>query len=112
METEDIADFEPSPWQPISAPRLLALVAKAQEELGELASALARSQCQGFGGHEPKTGKLNLNWVEDEVGDVRAVVDLLEYYLPLNVSQIELRRLRKQRYLRTWLDQLSAEGTK
>src|SRR4051812_1950163 len=59
-----------NPWQPIRGPIDLAVLGKFGEELGECQAAVSRCIIQGLGGAEPVTGKINQDWLEDEVADV------------------------------------------
>lgn len=89
-----------NPWHPMNNPIDLKTIGKAIEELGECASALARAMIQGIDEKEPATGKVNRQWVEDEMADVEANFILLKERFDLHLS--EVRIVRKLRHLRQW----------
>lgn len=61
-----------SPWHPMSDAVDLKHMGKLLEEVNELGSALSRCIIQGIDEKQPVTGKLNREWVEDEMADVLA----------------------------------------
>ena len=78
------------------------VVGKLGEELGELQAAAMRCLIQGIKEKEPVTGKPNKQWLEEEVADVLANLEMLREYFDLSVSSIVARRERKIQHLRAW----------
>lgn len=91
-----------SPWHPINNPVLLKALGKLMEELGECQSAAARCVIQGVDEKEPTTGKVNRRWLEEEIADVRANVELVEHLLNLDVEFINKRKAKKYVNLLRW----------
>lgn len=98
-----------NPWHPMTAPIDLKVLGKLQEELGEiqevlarLQTALARCVIQGVGGLEPVTGKSNKVWLEEEIADVEAGLELAKERLLLDRLFIIKRAARKRKQLKTW----------
>ncbi len=90
------------PWHPMSDPQDVKTLGKALEEVSELGSALARCLIQGIGEREPVTGKLNRQWLEEEIADVRANIDLVVDRFKLDGAAITERRNEKKRRLLAW----------
>jgi len=75
---------------------------KLTEECGELASAASRCIIQGIDETEPTTGRCNRLWLQDEIADVLANIELVINHFALDVDVIDARAERKQEYLRRW----------
>jgi NTP pyrophosphatase (non-canonical NTP hydrolase) len=84
----DIEDevTEPNLWLPMQDRVTLAALAKLAEECGELSAAIARCIAQGIDEREPVTGKPNLQWLEDEMADVMALLQVVENSGIVNLS--------------------------
>lgn len=95
-----------SPWQPMQDKQDLKVLGKLLEELGELTSATARCLIQGIDETEPTTGKPNRQWLEEEVADVLACLDMLLIRCDIRGNHIEERHDRKLKRLRTWLEMM------
>lgn len=93
-----------SPWHPITDAVDLKHLGKLGEEANELGSAVARCIIQGVDEAEPVTGKLNRHWLEDEIADVLANVELVVRRFDLNEGRIAERAKRKRAHLRQWHD--------
>lgn len=91
-----------NPWRPMSKPIDLKHLGKLAEELGEASSAVARCVIQGIDESEPITGKLNREWLEDELADVFANIDLVVQHFRLNSDRMAERAERKKKHLRGW----------
>lgn len=91
-----------SPWHPMSDPVDLKHIGKFLEELGECSAAASRCMIQGINECEPVTGKPNKDWLEDEIADVLANIELVITRFGLNTDVIHARRKRKMDYLRQW----------
>lgn len=91
-----------SPWVPISDALDLKHLGKLGEELNECGSATARCIIQGVDGTEPVTGKVNRRWLEEEIADVLANVELVTARFGLDREFIERRIARKKVNLGRW----------
>jgi len=80
------------------------LMGKLVEETGELCSAAARCIIQGIDECEPVTGKSNRDWLEEEIADVLANMDLVSNHFKLDKAKIKARVDRKAAQLKTWHD--------
>jgi NTP pyrophosphatase (non-canonical NTP hydrolase) len=96
-----------NPWQPMSNPVDLAHLGKLGEECGELVAAKERCTIQGIDEREPVTGKLNREWLEDEIADVKANIELVMLRFNLDRDRIARRAGKKMEHLRGWHVQLS-----
>lgn len=93
---------DPNPWTPMSAPIDVKHLGKLAEELNEAGQATARCLIQGIDEVEPTTKYPNRLWLEDELADVLANVELVIEHFKLDKSRIAVRSGRKQSYLRRW----------
>ncbi len=100
----------PNPWRPISDPLALKHLGKLAEELGEASAAVARCIIQGVDEAEPVTGKVNREWLEDELADVFAAAKLVTQHFGLDQDRMIERRNRKVDQLIAWHQQ-SVEPT-
>lgn len=91
-----------NPWIPETDPVRLAVLGKLGEELGELTAATNRCIIQGIHEREPVTGEVNRHWLEDEIGDVLAGVEMASKEFVLDRDRIERRRLEKLEHLQSW----------
>jgi NTP pyrophosphatase (non-canonical NTP hydrolase) len=103
MDTEELnGEFDPNPWHPITDKTDLKHLGKLAEECGELIGAICRCIIQGIDEKEPKTGKVNRRWLEDELADVQAGINLLQEHLELDDARIRTRMAKKMVYLSRW----------
>jgi NTP pyrophosphatase (non-canonical NTP hydrolase) len=91
-----------SPWHPMTDPVDRKITGKALEELGECISAIARCQIQGIDEREPVTGKLNRQWLEEEIADVLASIGILAQHFKLSDDRIAARIEGKTLKLQRW----------
>lgn len=98
------------PWVPMTRPIDLKHVGKLIEELGEAQSALARCMIQGIESTEPVTKKINREWLEEELADVMANVELVVVHFKLDVNRMFERTQLKIERLRGWHSMLIEEG--
>lgn len=91
-----------SPWVPMRRPVDLKHLGKLAEELGEAQAAVARCLIQGIDEKEPVSGKVNRDWLEDELADVLANIDLVVAHFGLDDVAMNLRAHRKRDGLRKW----------
>lgn len=89
-----------NPWHPMSEPVAVKHLGKLAEELSELGAAVARCLIQGIDEAEPVTGKINRRWLEEELADVIANIDLVTEYFGLD--PMLARQMRKKQHLRQW----------
>lgn len=99
---------EPNSWTPMARPVDLKHLGKLGEELGEASAAVSRCLIQGIDEREPVTGKLNREWLEDELADVRANIALVVEHFGLDTARMGERALRKRNQLRAWHRMLCA----
>lgn len=104
---DDTADAwrDPNPWHPIKDAIDLKTLGKLGEECGELSSAVSRCIIQGVNEKEPVTGKSNKQWLQEEVADVLANIELVAERFNLNEEEIYKRVERKKVHLRKWHSQ-------
>ena len=96
----------PSPWNPETSQHRLAVLGKLAEEGSEVATAATRCIIQGIDEREPVTGKLNREWLEDEIADILAQCSLAACGLDLDVARIEARMATKIEYTGSWQETL------
>lgn len=99
-----------NPWVPITNLLDLKHLGKLGEELGELSAAVARCIIQGLDGKEPVTGKSNRLWLEEEVADVAANLQLVVDHFHLSADFIHDRATRKAELLGSWHAMLNTEN--
>ena len=92
----------PNPWQPMTRPIDVAVLGKLGEEAGELVSAKDRCLIQGIDEREPETGKLNREWLEDEIADMTANIAIATEHFNLDNERIFRRVARKLKHLHAW----------
>lgn len=90
------------PWHPMSSPVDLKHLGKLVEELNECSAAAARCIIQGIDEAEPVTGKVNREWLEEEIADVIANVGLVIEHFNLDTIKIEARSTTKAARSRAW----------
>lgn len=91
-----------NPWHPMTDSVDLKHLGKLAEETGELSAAVSRCIIQGIDEAEPVTGKVNREWLEDEIADVMANTTLVVGRFNLDGTRIAERAARKIAQLRTW----------
>lgn len=101
------ADPPMNPWVPITTPIDLKHLGKLGEELGEASAAVSRCIIQGVGAAEPVTGKPNVVWLEDELADVLANIELVTQHFDLDRERMHRRAIGKARQLRAWHSMLT-----
>ncbi len=98
-----------NPWVPMSDLLDLKHIGKLQEELGEASAATARCVIQGIDECEPITRKPNRQWLEDELADVLANIELNVEHFRLDFARMIARKERKKAHLRGWHDMLKVK---
>ena len=93
-----------NPWHPMSNAVDLKHLGKLAEELSEAGAAVARCIIQGIDEAEPVTGKINREWLQDELADVIANIGLVVDRFKLDKMAMVHREVRKKQHLRQWHD--------
>lgn len=91
-----------SPWVPMKDPIDLKHIGKLAEESTELATVASRCVIQGVEEKHPLTGKPNIEWLEDEIADVLATIELVAERFDLDTDRILERSNFKMEKLREW----------
>jgi len=95
-----------NPWHPEKDANALKHLGKLAEESSELTSACARCIIQGIDEREPVTGKLNRDWLRDEIADVLANIHLVRVrfgmFSDADAHAINERAERKISHLARW----------
>lgn len=76
-----------NPWHPITDPVDLKRLGKLAEELFECSAALAECIIIGVSDHEPSPRTCTRTWLEQEVADVQANVELVASRFSLDLRQ-------------------------
>jgi hypothetical protein len=105
--TSEVLQF-PNPWQPITDPTDIKCLGKLLEEVNELGAALSRCIIQGVDEAEPVTGKINREWLEDELADVKVNVNLVIKRFGLQIDQSRVDR--KTAFLEHWHNNTKSGG--
>lgn len=101
-----------NPWHPMSRPIDLKHLGKLAEELNEAGSAVARCIIQGIDESEPVTHKPNKVWLEDELADVLANIELVTKHFGLDRDRMAARAERKKEHLLGWHSMLDDGGAR
>lgn len=112
MDTSDPArSWALNPWVPMSSPLDLKHIGKLGEEVCECGAAIFRCVIQGVDEREPVTKKLNREWLQDEIADVLANIELVTEHFGLDMVSIRIRAERKKIHLRGWHSMLAIPST-
>lgn len=95
-----------SPWIPISDSKDLKCLGKLGEELGELSQVVSRCIIQGINEKNPDTEIPNRIWLEREIADVLANIDLTIEKFNLRVDKINDRVFDKRTRIKNWLENM------
>ena len=90
------------PWRPMTRPIDIKHLGKLGEEVNELGSAISRCIIQGIDECDPATEKPNRQWLQDEIADVLANIELVREHFGLDSDAISHRVEKKKRHLRSW----------
>lgn len=90
----------PSPWIPMSDPLDIKHIGKLGEETNELGTAIFRCLIQQLDQKNPDDGKINKHWLEEEIADVLANIDLCKKHFNLNIDPNRIET--KKQMLREW----------
>ena len=94
-----------NPWHPMTNPRDLKTILKLGEETCELGAAICRCAIQGVDEAEPVTGKINRQWLIEELADVRVNAKLVIERFGLDEAAINERAAAKEPKIRWWHSQ-------
>ncbi len=94
--------YQSNPWVPMSDVKSVRVLGKLLEELNEAGAASARCLIQGIDEAEPVTGKVNREWLEDELADVMANIYLAMEHFNLRSARMVDRTGKKMEHLRGW----------
>lgn len=112
MEDKDIPVHDaPSDWQPITSKVELAILGKFGEELCEAGASVFRCIIQGVDEKEPKTHKVNKEWLEDEIADVLALMAFVRDHFALDNERVNKRIAMKRAYKAPWFAALKKGET-
>jgi NTP pyrophosphatase (non-canonical NTP hydrolase) len=95
-----------NPWKPMTRSIDLKHIGKLLEELGECSAAASRCMIQGINEREPTSAKSNQVWLEEEIADVRANLELVIEHFNLDPEFIKERTRRKKAQLKIWHNML------
>ena len=90
------------PWHPMTDPVDIKTLGKLTEELNECGAATARCLIQGIDESNPETGEPNRTWLENEIADVLANIELTMIRFKLDPVRIDQRITEKLVRLRAW----------
>jgi hypothetical protein len=99
-ETDDLKDA--NPWEPMTRSIDLKHLGKLCEELNEAGAAVSRCIIQGIDEREPVTKVVNRIWLENELADVLANINLVMKHFQLNEARMTIRINKKTTHLRQW----------
>jgi NTP pyrophosphatase (non-canonical NTP hydrolase) len=102
VDTTDSKNWSLNPWHPMTDAVAVKHLGNLAEELGEAQSAVARCIIQGIDECEPVTKKINREWLEDEIADVIANIELTIAHFKLDITRIHKRTDKKKVHLQTW----------
>lgn len=105
--SDDSIDPKMNPWIPMTRPIDLKYLGKFSEELGECQSAVARCIIQGIGECEPITLKSNKIWLQEEIADVLANIELVVGHFGLDKAFMVKKAKKKVKQLRSWHEMLA-----
>lgn len=106
MDTKDIPSSGPSDWRREPSERRNALLGKLAEEASELATRCSRAMIQGLNELDPDSGRSNLDHLQDEIADVRAISQLAVEFLALDSALMRDRQYLKYHYKLPWIEAL------
>jgi hypothetical protein len=101
-----------SPWMPMSEPIDLKHMGKLGEEAGELCQVVCRCVIQGIDETDPTKIITNRAWLENEIADVQANIDLVVEHFKLDKATMQARTARKKINLKKWHSGLNREELK
>lgn len=100
-----------NPWNPMTRRIDLKHLGKLGEELGEAQSAICRCIIQGIDECHPITEKPNREWLEDELADVLANIELVLGHFELDQDRMAKRIKVKLEHLRSWHSMLEENSS-
>lgn len=73
-----------------------------QEECAEVTQSISKIFRFGFDSKNPSTGKSNMESLEEEVGDLQAMIDIMVEKCIISDTKINAARLAKKEKLKIW----------
>jgi len=73
-----------------------------QEECAEVTQAISKVFRFGFDSRHPETFKSNMQSLEEEVGDLLAMIDIMIEKCIISDSNVNAARIAKKEKLKTW----------
>ena len=95
---------DPSPWHPMDSAIDIKNIGKLGEEICEAGAAIFRCIIQGVDESHPVTEKPNKEWLEDELADVMAGINLVTAHFGLDEDRMNERMNAKMLHLKKWHD--------
>lgn len=74
----------------------------AQEECAEVTQAISKIFRFGFASKHPATGKSNIQNLEEEIGDLECMLELMKKYKLVNPEKVAEAKAAKYEKLKTW----------
>jgi NTP pyrophosphatase (non-canonical NTP hydrolase) len=74
----------------------------AQEECAEVTQAISKVFRFGFDSVHPVTNKSNMDSLEEEVGDLLAMIDIMIEKCIISDANVNAARIAKKEKLKTW----------
>jgi len=109
METNEIPEKQPQPWQPITKKGDIAALGKLGEELGELIAIKERILIQGLDGINPDNNKPNKQALLEETADVIAMIAIISDRFELDTLQVDVRIKGKISFTSSWISILDTQ---
>ena len=80
-----------------------------QEECGEVVVAISKISRFGIDGYKPNKPLTNRQHLEEEIGDLLAMVDLLAEFKVVDMAAVNTARIAKIEKLKQWSNIFKAE---
>jgi NTP pyrophosphatase (non-canonical NTP hydrolase) len=74
----------------------------AQEECAEVTQAISKVFRFGFSSVHPVTGKSNIESLEEEIGDLECMLELMKSHKLVDANKVAIHKVAKYNKLKTW----------
>lgn len=74
----------------------------AQEECAEVTQAISKVFRFGFSSIHPTTGKSNIESLEEEIGDLECMLELMKTYKLIDANKVAIHKKVKYDKLKMW----------
>lgn len=91
-----------SAWRELSDATSRKRLSKLIEECSELITAASRCLQQGIDSRDPDSGQVNIAWLQDEIADVAANIELVYEHFRLDTEYVKARIERKKERQLAW----------